>query len=119
MEVKFTYRPERNKPGSVRILNKIVTVTDQGLEYEADQRHAEILMEDMCIGERSKGVATPEVVSTGEGGQVGEGEARQQGGESIFRAVAASGTTWVRIAWTCSSRRRRCQGARRSPKSKT
>ncbi len=38
----------------MRILNRIVTVTDQGLEYEADRRHAEILMKDMCIDEGSK-----------------------------------------------------------------
>ena len=79
MEVKFKNRLERGKPGSVRILNTIVTVTDHGLEYEADQWHAEILMKDMCADESSKGVTTPGVVSTGEGGETGEGEARQHG----------------------------------------
>ncbi len=44
-----------------------MTVTDLGLEREADQRRAEILMKDMCIDESSKGV-TPGVVSTSEGG---------------------------------------------------
>ncbi len=38
MEVKFKNRLERGKPGSVRILKRTVTVTDQGLESEADQR---------------------------------------------------------------------------------
>ncbi len=42
MEMKFKNRLERGKPGAVRILNRIVTVTENGLEYEADQRHAEI-----------------------------------------------------------------------------
>jgi hypothetical protein len=70
MEVKLENRLRRGKPGSVRILNKIVTVTDQGLEYKAGQRHADILMRDMGIDESSKGVATPGVVSTGEGGEV-------------------------------------------------
>ena len=37
MEVKFKNRLERGKPGSVRILNRIVTVTKDGLEYEADR----------------------------------------------------------------------------------
>ncbi len=32
MEVKFKNRLERGKPGSVRILNRIVAVTDLGLE---------------------------------------------------------------------------------------
>ena len=61
MEVKFKNRLERGKPGSVRILNRIVTVTKDGLEYEADQRHAEILMRDMGVDEDCKGVVTPGV----------------------------------------------------------
>ncbi len=37
MEIKFKERSARGKVGaSVRILNRIVTVTDEGLEYEAD-----------------------------------------------------------------------------------
>ena len=75
MEVKFKGRLERGKPGAVTILNRIVTVTGNGLEYEADQRHAEILMRDMGIDEGSKGVVTPGV-STSEGGQAQEGQAR-------------------------------------------
>ncbi len=72
MEVKFKNRLDRGKIGSMRsmtILNRIPTVTDQGLEYEADQRHAEISMKDICIDESSKGVVTPGVVSTSEGGK--------------------------------------------------
>ncbi len=57
----------------------IVMVTDQGLEYEADQRHAEILPKDMCADDSSKGVVTPGVVSTDEGAQGHEGEARRHG----------------------------------------
>ncbi len=53
MEVKFKARLERRKPGAVRILNRIVTVTSGGLDYEADQRHAEILMKDMGIDQGS------------------------------------------------------------------
>ncbi len=49
MEVKFKGRLERRRPGAVRILNRIVTVESGGLEHEADQRHAEILMEDVGI----------------------------------------------------------------------
>ena len=86
-EVKFKGRLERGKPGAVGILNKIVTVTESGLEYEADQRHAEILMRDMGIDESSKGVVTPGV-GVAEGGQTGE---ILVGGESLFRAVAARG----------------------------
>ncbi len=50
-------------------------------------------MREMRIDESSKGVATPGVVSTGEGGQGREGEARggRVGKQSLFRAVAARG----------------------------
>ncbi len=90
VEVKFKNILERNRPGSVGIWNSIVTVMDQGLEHEADQSHVQILMKDMCVDESSKGVTTPGVVSAGEGGQAGEGDARQRG-EGLFRAVAARG----------------------------
>ncbi len=56
--MKFKNRFERGKPGSVWILNRTVTVTVQGSEYEADQRHAEILMKDVCIDQSSNGVVT-------------------------------------------------------------
>ncbi len=66
MEVMFKARLERKRPGAVIILSRIVTVTNGGLEYEADQRHAEFLMKDMGIDEGSRGVTTPG--SNGEGG---------------------------------------------------
>ncbi len=66
--MKFKNRLQRNRPGSVRISNRIATAMDQELYYEAEQRHAEVLMKDICIGESSKGVVTPGAVSTGEVG---------------------------------------------------
>ncbi len=69
MEVKFKERLVRGQVGaSVRTLNKIVTVTDEGLEYEADQRRAEILMRNTGIEESSEGVVTQGVACTAEGG---------------------------------------------------
>ena len=53
--MKLKGRLERGKPGAVRILSRIVTVTENGLEYEADQGHAKILMRDTGIDEGSKG----------------------------------------------------------------
>ncbi len=67
MEVKLKGRLETGKPGAVRILNRIVIVTENGFEYEADQRQAEILMRDMGIDESSKGVVTPGVSVAEEG----------------------------------------------------
>ncbi len=39
MEVKFRKRLERGRRGAVRILDRIVTSVEDGVEYEADQRH--------------------------------------------------------------------------------
>ncbi len=54
VEVRFKNRLERGKPGSVRILNRISTVTGRGLEHGADQRRTDILMRDMRNDESSK-----------------------------------------------------------------
>ncbi len=59
MEVKFKNRLERGNPEAARISSRVVTVTENGLEREADQRRAEILMRDMGTAESSKGVVTP------------------------------------------------------------
>ncbi len=68
MEVKFNARPEREKSGAVRILDRIATVTDGGFEHEADQRQAEILMKDMGIDEGSRG--SPPRGATEKGGKM-------------------------------------------------
>ncbi len=65
MEMKFQSRLERGKPGAVRILNRTVTAMENGLETEADQRHAEILMRDVGADESSKGVAMPGASTSG------------------------------------------------------
>ena len=44
----------------IRILNRIVRVTDRGLEYEADPRHVDLITESLDLVE-SKPVATPGV----------------------------------------------------------
>ena len=60
----------------MRILNRIATVTSGGLDYEAGQRHANILMKDMGIDEGSKGVTTSG--SNSEGGQEVRGEMKRE-----------------------------------------
>jgi hypothetical protein len=92
MEVKFKERLERGRPGAVRILNRIVAVGDRGLEYEADQRHAEIIMRDMGVHDGSKGLSTPGSASENRSGQGGHMKSEEQfPGDSVYRAVAARG----------------------------
>ncbi len=47
-------RSERGKPESVIILNRIVSVTEYGLEDQADQRLEEILMKDVGIHDKAR-----------------------------------------------------------------
>ena len=42
----------------IRILNRIVRVTERGLEYEADPRHVDLIVQSLNL-EKSKPVATP------------------------------------------------------------
>ena len=41
-----------------KVLNRIVRRTDQGFEYEADQRHGEMMVAEMGLG-KTKGVGAP------------------------------------------------------------
>ena len=43
-----------------RILNRIVRITDKGLEYEADPRHVDLITSSLNLSE-SKPVSTPGV----------------------------------------------------------
>ena len=73
-------------------------VTEDGLEYEADQRHAEILMRDMGMDESCKGVVTPGV-SAGEwrGGRGGMRRLPRSCGE----ARAESDMKRIHVAIDC------------------
>ena len=39
--------PERHDDKSAKVLNRIISYTEYGIEYEADQRHAEAIIKDM------------------------------------------------------------------------
>ena len=42
----------------MRVLNRILRITDKGVEYEADQRHAELVIKQLDL-EKANGVLTP------------------------------------------------------------
>ena len=46
---------------SIRILNRIITWDEEGIKYEADQRHAEIIVRELEMKEDSKTAITPGV----------------------------------------------------------
>ena len=60
-EVKFRARlgPQDKDEKSVRLLNRVIEWTDNGIRYEADQRHAELVLRDMGLSESSNSVVSP------------------------------------------------------------
>ena len=58
-EVKFRARlgPEDKDDKSVRLLNRVTEWTVEGIRYEADQRHGELIVKDMVF--RALSVAPP------------------------------------------------------------
>ena len=67
-EVKFRGRlgPEEGDAKAIRILNRVVRWDEEGIVYEADQRHAELIMHDLGIEPDSKTVVTPGIRTTAE-----------------------------------------------------
>ena len=51
--------PSREDDKSLKLLNRIVEWTPQGIAVEGDQRHAEIIVRDMQLGASSKSLSTP------------------------------------------------------------
>ena len=54
MEVKHKERLGRVREGAVRVLNRVVSSTKEGIEHEADQRHAEIIVRDAVLREHRR-----------------------------------------------------------------
>ena len=66
MENKFLCKIEGRMGGApedvkqARILNRIITWEELGIQYEADPRHAEVLIREMEVGDKEV-VVTPGV----------------------------------------------------------
>ena len=71
----------------VRILNRVVRWTEDGWEYEADQRHGEIMVRETCM-EDAKPITTPVAEEKEE---EDDGEPLQGGEARWYRGVAARG----------------------------
>ena len=73
---------------SIRILNRIVTLKDDGVEYEADQRHAEIIVKQMGLSFSDKSVSTPIIKMCKADLDTGN-EELDSGKGSMYRAMVA------------------------------
>ena len=70
----------------MRVLNRIVEWKEDGIHYEADQRHPEIICQELGFTKESKGVVTPGIRR----GCCPEGEKRLDPDTATkYRALAA------------------------------
>ena len=72
---------------NLRVLNRMITWTEAGIELEGDQRHAEIVAEMLGLS-TAKGVSTPGVKAADEEDQEGEEELGPEDARR-FRALVA------------------------------
>ena len=71
---------------SARILNRIVSWTPDGIQYESEQRHTEIMVKQMGILANSKSVTTSGT-RVKSGGNPGDEKELEPRGASIFRGI--------------------------------
>merc|ERR1711873_42778 len=85
-EVKFRGRlgPEGADDKAIRILNRVVTWTCDGSEHEADQRHAEIILQHLGLSDSSKAVGTPSIRTNKE-----DDEPLEKTHATMYRALVA------------------------------
>ena len=58
-KVKGRLGPGKSDMKQMRVLNRVVEWKENSICYEADQRHAEIISEELGLRSESKGVVTP------------------------------------------------------------
>ena len=69
---------------SIRILNRVIQWTDSGIEYEADQRHAELIVQQLGLNPTSKPANVPSVQCT-----KSDEEPLEPSDAVMYRALAA------------------------------
>ena len=85
-EVKFRGRlgPGDKDDKSIRILNRVITWSDDGIEYEADQRHAELIIRHLGLKSDSKPVGSPSTKTN-----LQNDELLNSNDATLFRALSA------------------------------
>jgi hypothetical protein len=61
VNVRGRLGPSEGDGKSIRILNRVVEWTNSGISYEADQRHAEIIVRQLGLEKESRSLSTPGV----------------------------------------------------------
>lgn len=87
LEVRGRLGPEPQDDKQIRILNRVVTWDAQGLWYEPDQRHSEIIIRDLGLKGDSKGVVSPGLKSK----DLGDSAVLSDTEATMYRALVARG----------------------------
>ena len=61
VQVRGRIGPAEGDDKSMRILNRIVEWAEEGIRYEADQRHAEVIIKRLGVSGKSKKLSAPAV----------------------------------------------------------
>ena len=72
---------------SMRILNRVVTCTNEGIEYEADQRHADIIINHLGLSDKDKQLGSPCDERSGED----KGKELTGASPTLYRGLTARG----------------------------
>jgi hypothetical protein len=94
-EVKFRGRlgPCHSDQKSIRILNRVVEWSEEGIRYEADQRHAEIIVKHLGLEGESRSMCTPGVkgVKGSEEEEKESDDLLESHEATMYRAIVARG----------------------------
>ena len=80
--------PDEHDSHEITLLNRVVSWTPDGIQYEADQRHVEILLDTTGYRE-VKGVVTPGITEPSSTVQEDDDEPLDEAAASLYRAAAA------------------------------
>jgi len=90
-KVKGRIGPASGDEKSMRVLNRLVHWTSEGIEYEADQRHAELIIQELNLKADSKGANTPGEQSKGKDGNEQYDEELEGAERTWYRGIVARG----------------------------
>ena len=93
MEKKFEVKTKMLGPGpqdekEVRILNRVVTWHDDGIGYEPDPRHPEIIIQQLGL-EEATSVTTPGVKESAGEDEIAEEDKLEGSEATLYRAIVA------------------------------
>jgi len=83
--------PESKDDKAVRILNRIVTWTEDGLKYEPDQRHVDIILQQLGLDSKSKSLSSPMLKPAEVKEEAGGDDDLERNKATMYRALTARG----------------------------